>query len=75
MTMLRLAPLALLLAGCTTATAQTGAAPARVSPGIAAPTERIPTDERRVTMIVRSIDNSLRSIGTCWGSRSTMIAK
>lgn len=53
--MLRLAPLAL-LGGCATATAQT---PAQTSPGVAAPTERVPTDVRRVTMIVRSIDNSL----------------
>jgi len=60
MSLLRMAPLALLLAGCTTATAQNSAAPARTSPGIAAPTERLPTDVRRVTMIVRSIDNSLR---------------
>jgi catechol 2,3-dioxygenase-like lactoylglutathione lyase family enzyme len=59
MMMLRLAPLAL-LAGCATATAQTSPPPARTSPGVAAPAQRIPTDVRRVTMIVRSIENSMR---------------
>jgi catechol 2,3-dioxygenase-like lactoylglutathione lyase family enzyme len=46
----------LLLAGCVTAPAATAT---QVSPGVAAPADRIPTDVRRVTMIVRSIDNSL----------------
>jgi hypothetical protein len=45
----------LALGGCAAATAQTTAAP-----GVTAPAERVPTDVRRTTMIVRSIDNSLR---------------
>jgi catechol 2,3-dioxygenase-like lactoylglutathione lyase family enzyme len=53
-----------LLAGCaTTGTAATDpnpANPVRVSPGVSAPANKVPTDVRRVTMIVRSIDNSLR---------------
>jgi len=53
-----------LLAGCTPLAgemaAQSASQPGRTSPGVAAPAERVPTDVRRVTMIVRSIDNSLR---------------
>jgi catechol 2,3-dioxygenase-like lactoylglutathione lyase family enzyme len=56
--MFLIAPVALLLAACTPQM-QTGAAPARVSPGVIASGERIPTDVRRVTMIVRDMDNSL----------------
>jgi catechol 2,3-dioxygenase-like lactoylglutathione lyase family enzyme len=52
---LALAASLLALGGCATATAQTTAAP-----GVTAPAERVPTDVRRTTMIVRSIDNSLR---------------
>jgi len=53
--------LPLLLAGCAAASTHAPAAtPTRTSPGVAAPAERIPTDVRRVTMIVRSIDNSLQ---------------
>ena len=33
--------------------------PAQTSPGVERPTERLPTDVRRVTMIVRNMDNSL----------------
>lgn len=50
---------ALLLGGCTavhTATLQT---PTTASPGVAVPAERIPTDIRRLTIIVRDIDKSL----------------
>lgn len=36
------------------------AAAAPASPGVSAPTERVPTDIRRLTIIVRSIDASLR---------------
>jgi catechol 2,3-dioxygenase-like lactoylglutathione lyase family enzyme len=61
----RLAPLALLLAGCSMSRGQdvrsaSAAQPTRTSPGITAPAARVPTDVRRVTMIVRSIDNSLK---------------
>lgn len=45
------------LAGCAAAPAVREAAAA---PGVTAPAERVPTDVRRTTMIVRSIDNSLR---------------
>jgi catechol 2,3-dioxygenase-like lactoylglutathione lyase family enzyme len=51
-----LAVTALLAAGCTM---QAGTEPVRTSPGVTASADRIPTDVRRVTMIVRSIDNSL----------------
>jgi catechol 2,3-dioxygenase-like lactoylglutathione lyase family enzyme len=34
--------------------------PPRVSPGVAAPAEKVPTEIRRTTIIVRSIDNSLK---------------
>ncbi len=47
---------AMLLGGCTHAT-NTGAAPA--APGVSAPAERLPTDVRRVTLIVRNMENSL----------------
>jgi catechol 2,3-dioxygenase-like lactoylglutathione lyase family enzyme len=49
--------LSFLLGGCA---AGTEAQPSRVSPGVTAPAKRIPTDIRRVTMIVRSIDASLK---------------
>jgi len=59
----RLLPV-ILLGGCTVAAAQTApqaaGPPARTSPGVATPAERVPTDVRRVTMIVRSIENSMR---------------
>ncbi|HZG47436.1 MAG TPA: VOC family protein [Allosphingosinicella sp.] len=59
----RLLPV-MLLGGCTVAAAQTApqaaGPPARTSPGVATPAERVPTDVRRVTMIVRSIENSMR---------------
>ena len=35
-------------------------APASVSPGVAKPAERVPTDVRRTTLIVRDIENSLK---------------
>jgi catechol 2,3-dioxygenase-like lactoylglutathione lyase family enzyme len=47
----------LLVTGCTAAGI---AQPTRVSPGVTAPAKRIPTDVRRVTMIVRSIEGSLK---------------
>jgi catechol 2,3-dioxygenase-like lactoylglutathione lyase family enzyme len=34
--------------------------PAKTSPGVEKPAERLPTDVRRVTMIVRNMDNSLQ---------------
>lgn len=52
---LRLSPL-LLLATC----APTAQAPATSSPGVTAPAERLPTDVRRATIIVRDMENSLR---------------
>ena len=36
------------------------AAPAPSSPGVVAPTERVPTDIRRLTILVRDLDNSLK---------------
>lgn len=59
-----LPPLILLLGSCAVSTSTPGmeapsALPSRASPGVATPAQRIPTDVRRVTMIVRSIDNSL----------------
>ena len=33
---------------------------AQASPGVAAPTERVPTDIRRLTILVRDLDNSLK---------------
>jgi catechol 2,3-dioxygenase-like lactoylglutathione lyase family enzyme len=53
--MRRLIPL-LLLAACTSAVRD---APVRLSPGVAAPADRVPTDVRRTTFIVRDIDASL----------------
>lgn len=52
--MTRLIALALLLAGC----ASPGIA--QTSPGVEKPEERVPTDVRRVTMIVRDMENSLK---------------
>jgi uncharacterized protein YceK len=49
----------LLLGGCTTARTATSQAPTTASPGVAAPAERIPTDIRRLTIIVRDMDKSL----------------
>jgi catechol 2,3-dioxygenase-like lactoylglutathione lyase family enzyme len=54
---MRAIALALLLSGCTTATAT--APLANSSPGVEKPAERLPTDIRRVTMIVRNTENSL----------------
>ena len=45
----------LALAGCASAAAQSP-----TSPGVTAPTERVPTDVRRVTIIVRDIETSLK---------------
>jgi catechol 2,3-dioxygenase-like lactoylglutathione lyase family enzyme len=55
---MRAIALALLLSGCTTATAT--ATLANSSPGVEKPAERLPTDIRRVTMIVRNMENSLK---------------
>ena len=52
----RLLPL-VFLAGCAPVTAQ---APAATSPGVTAPAERLPTDVRRATIIVRDMERSLR---------------
>lgn len=49
---------ALVLAGCTTAATSQGIASS--SPGVTAPKERLPTDVRRTTIIVRSMENSLK---------------
>jgi catechol 2,3-dioxygenase-like lactoylglutathione lyase family enzyme len=51
--------LALALAA-TPACAQTGAKPITASPGVEKPAERLPTDIRRVTLIVRNMENSLK---------------
>jgi catechol 2,3-dioxygenase-like lactoylglutathione lyase family enzyme len=53
---------ALLLSGCATVQAETPtpkAAEKTASPGVTAPAERIPTDIRRLTIIVRDMDKSL----------------
>lgn len=50
--------LSLALAGCTATRPAQQAADS--SPGVAAPAERLPTNIRRTTIIVRSIENSLR---------------
>lgn len=42
------------------ACAKTKAKPVTASPGVEKPVERLPTDIRRVTLIVRSVDNSLK---------------
>ena len=48
---------AMLLAGCASTTAETP--PNTASPGVETPAERIPTDIRRLTIIVRDMDTSL----------------
>jgi catechol 2,3-dioxygenase-like lactoylglutathione lyase family enzyme len=50
--------LALAAAGC--AHAQTGQTAKPTAPGVAAPTERVPTDVRRTTLIVRDMEASLK---------------
>lgn len=50
---------ALLLGGCVSTQAETSQTPKTASPGVEAPAERIPTDIRRLTIIVRDIDKSL----------------
>ena len=54
---------AMALSGCAVGNTVVQAAPqvpANVSPGVEAPTERVPTDMRRTTIITRNIENSLR---------------
>jgi catechol 2,3-dioxygenase-like lactoylglutathione lyase family enzyme len=50
--------LALLLAACSTGSERPQIAAS--SPGVEKPTEKLPTDIRRVTMIVRDMENSLK---------------
>ncbi|HSJ78261.1 MAG TPA: VOC family protein, partial [Erythrobacter sp.] len=61
MKVIGLASAAALLAGCSVnignASPQVAAAPA--SPGVATPKERLPTDVRRATIIVRDMEKSL----------------
>ena len=60
--MKRIAVLALTLALALSACAAAAPPPqaAMSSPGVAVPAERLPTDIRRTTLIVRSMDNSLK---------------
>jgi catechol 2,3-dioxygenase-like lactoylglutathione lyase family enzyme len=55
---------ALLLSGCVVAVDNSSAPAAKppitASPGVSVPTERLPTDIRRTTMIVRDMENSLK---------------
>jgi catechol 2,3-dioxygenase-like lactoylglutathione lyase family enzyme len=53
------AMIALALAGCSAAAEERPQA-ASTSPGVEKPTEQLPTDIRRVTMIVRDMENSLK---------------
>ena len=48
---------AMLLTGCASTTAETP--PKAASPGVETPAERLPTDIRRLTIIVRDMDKSL----------------
>lgn len=59
--MRRLIPL-LMLAACAPAIAQTAPATptGKVAAGVTAPAEPVPTDIRRITILVRDIDNSLK---------------
>jgi catechol 2,3-dioxygenase-like lactoylglutathione lyase family enzyme len=57
--MRRLICAALLLGGCVSIQAETSPQQKTASPGVEAPAERIPTDIRRLTIIVRDIDKSL----------------
>lgn len=54
---MRIMVMTLALSGCATPAMQE---PATSATGVAAPATRVPTDVRRTTMIVRSIDNSLK---------------
>ena len=54
----RIAIIAIAALGC--ALPAQGAEPSRTSPGVSAPATRAPTDIRRTTIIVRSIENSLK---------------
>ncbi len=49
----------LLLGGCVSTQAETSQAPKTASPGVEVPAERIPTDIRRLTIIVRDMEKSL----------------
>jgi len=57
--MKRVAVLALVVSACTAAAPPPPQA-ASSSPGVIAPAERLPTDVRRTTIIVRNMENSLR---------------
>ena len=54
------ASLALMAMLATPAVGKPKAAPKRASPGVEKPAERLPTDIRRVTLIVRNMENSLQ---------------
>ncbi|MCA3254206.1 MAG: VOC family protein [Alphaproteobacteria bacterium] len=60
--MRRLALAALLLTGCAAAHAQSAPATpsGKAAAGVAAPAEKVPTDIRRITILVRDIDASLK---------------
>ncbi len=63
---------ALLLGGCGAAAAgdvQSAPAPITASPGVERPTERLPTDIRRTTLIVRDMENSLKLYRDVLGMR------
>jgi catechol 2,3-dioxygenase-like lactoylglutathione lyase family enzyme len=62
---------AALLAACAPAMAQTGEKAA----GVEAPKERVPTDIRRITILVRDIDNSLKLYRDVMGLKVNYDAK
>lgn len=57
--MRRLLPF-VLLAACAPSLAQPTTATGRAASGVAAPAERVPTDIRRLTILVRDMENSLK---------------